>query len=63
MDDLVQIMCISRIETNDRDAMVQYADPAGIDKKDTPKPRLMSHLAGGFNFGDCKQVKEVRNDP
>ena len=56
-------MCVSRIETNDRDAMVQYADPAGIDKKDTPKPRLMSQLAGGFNLDGCKQVSEVRNDP
>ncbi|CAI5729185.1 unnamed protein product [Hyaloperonospora brassicae] len=63
VDDLVQLMCMSRIETNDRDAMVQYAAPAWINKKDTPKPRLMSQLAGGFNFGDCKQVKEVRNDP
>ena len=63
VDDLVKLMYMSRIKTNDRDDMVQYADPAGIDKKDTPKPRLMSQLAGGFNLDGCKQVSEVRNDP
>uniref|UniRef100_A0AAV1TU46 Uncharacterized protein n=1 Tax=Peronospora matthiolae TaxID=2874970 RepID=A0AAV1TU46_9STRA len=63
VDGMVQVMCMSRIETKDPDAMVQYAAPAWIDKKDMPKPRLMSQLAGGFNFGSCKPVKEVRNDP
>eukprot|EP00644_Phytophthora_capsici_P001598 jgi/Phyca11/131769/e_gw1.112.70.1 len=63
VDDKVQLMCMSRIETQDADSMVQYAAPMWIDKKDTPKPRLMSQLAGGFNFGGCKQAKEVRNDP
>ncbi|KAL7689402.1 putative alpha/beta hydrolase-3, glycosyltransferase, GlcNAc, nucleotide-diphospho-sugar transferase [Plasmopara halstedii] len=63
VDNQVQLMCQSRIESNDRDAMVQYAAPVWIDKKKTPKPRLMSQLAGGFNFGGCKQTKEVRNDP
>uniref|UniRef100_H3H1B0 BD-FAE-like domain-containing protein n=1 Tax=Phytophthora ramorum TaxID=164328 RepID=H3H1B0_PHYRM len=63
VDDKVQLMCMSRIETQDADSMVQYAAPMWIDKKDTPKPRLMSQLAGGFNFGGCRQAKEVRNDP
>ncbi|KAF1793155.1 Alpha/Beta hydrolase fold [Phytophthora cactorum] len=63
VDDKVQLMCMSRIETQDPDSMVQYAAPMWINKKDTPKPRLMSQLAGGFNFGGCKQAKEVRNDP
>lgn len=63
VDDKVQLMCMARIETQDKDTMVQYAAPMWIDKKDTPKPRLMSQLAGGFNFGSCKQAKEVRNDP
>ncbi|KAI9916252.1 hypothetical protein PsorP6_017892 [Peronosclerospora sorghi] len=63
MVDKVQLMCISRIETQDPDAMVQNAAPVWINKKDTPKPRLMSQLASGFNFGGCKHVKEVRNDP
>ncbi|RLN38271.1 hypothetical protein BBJ28_00021200 [Nothophytophthora sp. Chile5] len=63
VDDKVQLMCMSRIETKDKDSMVQYAAPMWIDKKDTPKPRLMSQLAGGFNFGGCTQAKEVRNDP
>jgi hypothetical protein len=56
-------MCMSRIETQDADSMVQYAAPIWIDKKDTPKPRLVSQLTGGFNFGGCRQAKEVRNDP
>lgn len=63
VDDKVQLMCMSRIETQDADSMVQYAAPMWIDKKDTPKPRLMSQLAGGFNFGGCTQAKTVRNDP
>ena len=54
---------MSQIETNGRHAMVHYAAPACIDKNDTPKPGLMSLLDGGFNFGECKQVKEERNDP
>lgn len=63
VDDKVQLMCMSRIETNDADSMVQYAAPMWIDRKDTPKPRLMSQLAGGFNFGSCVPALEVRNDP
>jgi hypothetical protein len=62
-EDKVQLMCYSRIETEDEDAMIQYSAPIWLDKKDVPKPRLMSQLAGGFNFGNCKQAKEVRNDP
>ena len=42
--------------------MMQYAASAWIDKEDTPKPRLISQLAGGFNFGECKHVKEMWND-
>ena len=56
-------MCMSRIETNYRNAMMQYAAPDWIDKKYTPKPHLKSQLVGDFNFGECEQVKEVRNDP
>jgi hypothetical protein len=63
MEDAVQLMCKARIETKDADSMIQYAAPMWILKKDTPKPRLMSQLAGGFNFGSCSQAKEVRNDP
>ena len=33
VDDLVQLMCMSYLETNDGDAMVQYAAPACIDKR------------------------------
>ena len=63
VNDLVQLMCMSRIEANDRNVMMQYAAPDWIDKKDTSKPQLMSQLVDDFNFGECKQVKEVRNDP
>ena len=62
VDDQVQLMCKLQIDTNDRDAILQHAAPDWIDKKDLPKPRLMSQLAGGFNLGDRKRVKEVRND-
>ncbi|TMW60402.1 hypothetical protein Poli38472_000444 [Pythium oligandrum] len=62
-EDKVQLMCNSRIETEDADAMIQYAAPIWVDKKDVPKPRLMSQFAGGFNFGNCKQAVDVRNDP
>lgn len=62
-DQKLQLMCKSRIETQDKDSMVQYAAPIWLDKKTVPKPRLMSQLAGGFNFGSCKQAKEIRNDP
>ena len=63
VNDLVQLMCMSRIETNNRNDMMQYADPDWIDKKDTSKPQLISQLVDDFNFGECKQVKDVRNDP
>ncbi|KAJ0403153.1 hypothetical protein ATCC90586_010200 [Pythium insidiosum] len=63
MEEKVQLMCHSRIETEDPDAMIQYGAPIWMDKKDVPKPRLMSQLAGGFNFGTCQQAVEVRNDP
>lgn len=62
-DTNVQLMCTSRIESEDPDSMIQYGAPIWLDKKDVPKPRLMSQLAGGFNFGSCKQAKEIRNDP
>jgi hypothetical protein len=62
-DDKVQLMCQARIETEDPDSMIQYGTIIWLDRKDVPKPRLMSQLAGGFNFGNCKQAKEVRNDP
>ena len=42
---------------------MQYAAPDWTDKMDTSKPQLMSQLVGDFNFGECEQVKEVRNDP
>ena len=61
--DNLHFMCTSRIETDDPDSMVQYGTPIWILKVDMPKPRLSSQLAGGFNFGGCKQTKEVRNDP
>jgi hypothetical protein len=61
--DMVQLMCISRIESDDKDAMIQYGAPIWIDKASLKKPRLMSQLAGGFNFGNCQQAKEIRNDP
>lgn len=59
----LQLMCKARIESQDKDSMIQYGAPIWINKKDVPKPRLMSQLAGGFNFGTCKQAIEVRNDP
>lgn len=59
----VQLMCNSRIESEDPDSMIQYGAPIWLDKKDVPQPRLMSQLAGGFNFGGCTQAKEIRNDP
>ncbi|TDH72556.1 hypothetical protein CCR75_003673 [Bremia lactucae] len=63
VDEFLHLMCVSRIETNETDSMVQYDGPKLIKKKNTPKPRLMSQLAEGFNFGECKQLKEVRSDP
>ncbi|CAI5713627.1 unnamed protein product [Peronospora effusa] len=63
LDDILHFMCMARIETDDPDAMVQYIIPLWINKTDMPKPRLSSQLAGGFNFGGCKQAKEVRDDP
>lgn len=62
-DTNVQLMCVSRIESEDADSMIQYGAPIWLDKKTVTKPRLMSQLAGGFNFGNCKQAKEIRNDP
>ncbi|CAH0519925.1 unnamed protein product [Peronospora belbahrii] len=63
VDDTMHIMCLARIEVNIADAMVMYDPASVIKKKDTPKAILVSQLAGGFNFGGCKQAKEVRNDP
>lgn len=62
-DDKLQLMCVSRIETGDPDSMIQYGAPIWLDKATMKKPRLMSQLAGGFNFGNCQQAKNVRNDP
>ncbi|KAF1313277.1 Hydroxyproline n-acetylglucosaminyltransferase, partial [Globisporangium splendens] len=62
-DTNVQLMCHSRIESEDMDSMIQYGAPIWLQKSKVPKPRLMSQLAGGFNFGNCKQAKEIRNDP
>lgn len=62
-DTNVQLMCHSRIESEDPDSMIQYGAPIWLNKRKVPKPRLMSQLAGGFNFGNCKQAKEIRNDP
>ncbi|OQR96008.1 hypothetical protein THRCLA_07403 [Thraustotheca clavata] len=60
-EDQLQLMCHSRIESSDPDSMIQYGAPIWISKP--PKPRLMSQLAGGFNFGNCIQAKTIRNDP
>ncbi|KDO23105.1 hypothetical protein SPRG_11949 [Saprolegnia parasitica CBS 223.65] len=57
----LQLMCHARIESSDADTMIQYGAPIWIPQP--PKPRLMSQLAGGFNFGNCVQAKTVRNDP
>jgi hypothetical protein len=62
-DTNVQLMCNSRIESEDADSMIQYGAPIWVNKKKVTKPRLMSQLAGGFNFGNCKQAREIRNDP
>lgn len=56
----VQLMCVSQIESREKDAMIQYGAPEYVY---IDRPRLQSQLAGGFNFGDCKQAKEIRNDP
>ncbi|DAZ92608.1 TPA: hypothetical protein N0F65_009571 [Lagenidium giganteum] len=62
-EEKLQLMCNSRIESEDKDSMIQYGAPIWLDKSTVKKPRLMSQLAGGFNFGNCKQAKEIRNDP
>ncbi|OQR87601.1 hypothetical protein ACHHYP_08494 [Achlya hypogyna] len=59
--DQLQLMCHSRIESEDADSMIQYRAPIWIPKP--TKPRLMSQFAGGFNFGNCVQAKTIRNDP
>nr|CCA18910.1 conserved hypothetical protein [Albugo laibachii Nc14] len=60
---LTQRMCQAYIESSDEDAMVQYG-AALIEMKPAPaKPLLMSQMAAGFNFGSCRNVKEVRSDP
>lgn len=61
VNDQIQLMCVAQIESNEKDAMIQYGAPEFI--KPGKKPRLQSQLAGGFNFGTCRQAKQVRNDP
>ncbi|CAI5714495.1 unnamed protein product [Hyaloperonospora brassicae] len=60
VDDLVQLMYKSQIETSYRYAMVQYAAPACIDKKDTPTPQLLSHLAAVRSAVQKKLKRRVR---
>lgn len=57
----IQLMCYAKIESKETNAMIQYGAPTWIKPESTP--RLQSQLAGGFNFGNCKQAKEIRNDP
>ncbi|OQS01498.1 hypothetical protein ACHHYP_00699 [Achlya hypogyna] len=57
----VTLMCHAKIETEDKDSMIQYS--ASITVPAPTKPRLMSQFAGGFNFGTATSALEVRNDP
>ncbi|CAK4465781.1 unnamed protein product [Aphanomyces euteiches] len=57
----VTLMCHARIESKEKDAMVQYS--WAITVPCPQKPQLMSQFAGGFNFGSAESALEVRNDP
>ncbi|EQC39000.1 hypothetical protein SDRG_03953 [Saprolegnia diclina VS20] len=57
----VTLMCHAKIETEDKDSMIQYS--ASITVPVPSKPRLMSQFAGGFNFGTAQSALDVRNDP
>lgn len=61
--DLHQTMCQASLESSDEDAVVQYGAALIEMKPAQAKPLLISQMAAGFNFGSCRNVKEVRSDP